>query len=108
MLFCLSVFRSSTTTGGARFFFISNKSFVIGSGDCVHKKDWDRLAATAGAGWQRALLVCFTFCTRCILYCLRSSPFGPFCPFALVAHRLSGARGAGRFTGWLLGSLGVL
>lgn len=102
--------RSSTTTEGwGSVLFISNKSFVIGSGDCVHKKDWDRLTATAGAGWQRALLVCFTFCTRCILYCLlRSSLLGPFCPFALLAHRLSGARGAGGFMGWLLGSWGLL
>lgn len=95
MLFCLSVFRSSTTTGGARFFFISNKSFVIGSGDCVHKKDWDRLTATAGAGWQRALLVCLRFVLGVFFIVCALLPSAPFVPLRLWRTASQGRGGQG-------------
>jgi len=75
--------------------FISNRLFVIGSGDCVHKK---RLGSPHGGGGGR-VATCFVglfFGLYSVsLHCLRSSPLSPLFPFALIEHRASGARGRG-------------
>ncbi|KAK1830261.1 hypothetical protein QBC39DRAFT_116213 [Podospora conica] len=87
------------------FFFLSHKSFVIGSGDCVHKKDWDRLAATAVGGQSGYVLCCWVVLRVFFVYTVYSGLFapsprlGPLCPFALVEHRVSGD-GRGRGMEW--------
>jgi hypothetical protein len=86
---------SSTTTGRVRFF-----SFPTTHLSSVREIVFTRKTGIAsrrrrGQGGNVLCLFCFTFCTWCILYCLRSSPLGPLFPLALMEHRVLGWSGAG-------------